>query len=39
MCRKMDETIFTETVFPFNLYFQHIGHNLQEIQAHHSKER
>ncbi len=32
-------TLFTETVYAFNLLFQQIELNLQEYQVHHSKER
>jgi hypothetical protein len=37
MNSKMDKT-FTETVFAFSMRFQHIGLDLQENQAHNSKE-
>jgi hypothetical protein len=38
LCRGKWTKIFTETVLASNLYFQHIGLNLQENQVHHSKE-
>ncbi len=37
-CNIIYRKLFTETVFAFNLHFQHIGLNLQENQVHHSKE-
>jgi hypothetical protein len=38
LCTGKLSKLFTEALFAFNIHFQHIELNLQEIHVHHSKE-